>query len=253
MRVEAAAGAHRRPSSRALVAAARRRRRRRMSTRAFAALARRRGRRRASSSYEVEAGDGHGRARRGARDPAHEGAGPRGPLELQGGQVRLVRRRGQRQAAPDVQDAAGRPARRRRRSTVEPMRAFPIIRDLVTDVSWNYEVNKQIPPFTPTPDADWLIGQEDVDRIAEFRKCIECFLCQDVCHVLRDHELERAVLRPALPRPDRERWRCTRSTRSTARSCVAGRRAGSASATSRSAAPRSAPRGSRSPTTRSSR
>ena len=22
----------------------------------------------------------------------------------------------------------------------------------------------------------------------EFRKCIECFLCQDVCHVLRDHD-----------------------------------------------------------------
>ena len=30
--------------------------------------------------------------------------------------------------------------------------------------------------------------QEDVDRIQEFRKCIECFLCQDVCHVIRDHE-----------------------------------------------------------------
>jgi succinate dehydrogenase / fumarate reductase, iron-sulfur subunit len=72
---------------------------------------------------------------------------------------------------------------------VTPMRAFPVIRDLVTDVSWNYEVNKQIPPFTPKPDAEWLIGQEDVDRMAEFRKCIECFLCQDVCHVLRDHRL----------------------------------------------------------------
>jgi succinate dehydrogenase / fumarate reductase iron-sulfur subunit len=29
--------------------------------------------------------------------------------------------------------------------------------------------------------------QEDVDRVQEFRKCIECFLCQNVCHVLRDH------------------------------------------------------------------
>ncbi len=69
---------------------------------------------------------------------------------------------------------------------VEPLHAFPVIRDLVTDVSWNYEVNKRIPPFTPDPDAEWLIGQEDVDRMSEFRKCIECFLCQDVCHVLRD-------------------------------------------------------------------
>ena len=29
--------------------------------------------------------------------------------------------------------------------------------------------------------------QADVDRVQEFRKCIECFLCQDVCHVLREH------------------------------------------------------------------
>jgi len=80
--------------------------------------------------------------------------------------------------------------------TVEPMRAFPIIRDLVTDVSWNYEVNKRIPPFTPKPDAVWSIGQEDVDRMAEFRKCIECFLCQDVCHVLRDHQLQSQYFGP---------------------------------------------------------
>ncbi len=74
--------------------------------------------------------------------------------------------------------------------TVEPMRSFPLIRDLVTDVSWNYEVNKTIQPFTP-PDgvdqADWRWQQADIDRVQEFRKCIECFLCQDVCHVLRDH------------------------------------------------------------------
>jgi succinate dehydrogenase / fumarate reductase, iron-sulfur subunit len=49
-------------------------------------------------------------------------------------------------------------------------------------------VNRRIPPFTPPPDAEWSIGQEDVDRMGEFRKCIECFLCQDVCHVLRDHQ-----------------------------------------------------------------
>ena len=80
--------------------------------------------------------------------------------------------------------------------TVEPLKAFPIIRDLVTDVSWNYEVNKRIPPFTPKADAEWLIGQEDVDRMAEYRKCIECFLCQDVCHVLRDHQLKQRYFGP---------------------------------------------------------
>src|SRR5665213_2313720 len=80
--------------------------------------------------------------------------------------------------------------------TVRPMRAFPVIRDLVTDVSWNYEVNKRIPPFTPAPDTEWLIAQEDVDRMSEFRKCIECFLCQDVCHVLRDHDMKSNYFGP---------------------------------------------------------
>ena len=75
--------------------------------------------------------------------------------------------------------------------TVEPMRAFPHVRDLVTDVSWNFQVKKQIAPFTPrkpdAPDGTWRMFQRDIDRVQEFRKCIECFLCQDVCHVLRDH------------------------------------------------------------------
>jgi succinate dehydrogenase / fumarate reductase, iron-sulfur subunit len=83
--------------------------------------------------------------------------------------------------------------------TVEPMRAFPLIRDLVTDVSWNYEVNKRIPPFQPPadqPQDSWRWQQEDIERVQEFRKCIECFLCQDVCHVLRNHETERPFIGP---------------------------------------------------------
>lgn len=70
---------------------------------------------------------------------------------------------------------------------VRPMRAFPVIKDLVTDVSINYEKNKMIPPFKPKAGTDWKMYQEDVDRAQEFRKCIECFLCMDTCHVLRDH------------------------------------------------------------------
>ena len=72
--------------------------------------------------------------------------------------------------------------------TVMPLKTFSVIKDLVTDVSWNYKVNKKIPPFTPKAGADWKFYQEDVDRVQEFRKCIECFLCQNVCHVLRDHD-----------------------------------------------------------------
>jgi succinate dehydrogenase / fumarate reductase iron-sulfur subunit len=83
--------------------------------------------------------------------------------------------------------------------TVEPMRTFPLIRDLVTDVSWNYEVNKSLQPFTP-PDGvaqtDWRWQQEDIERVQEYRKCIECFLCQDVCHVLRNHETDKPFMGP---------------------------------------------------------
>lgn len=74
---------------------------------------------------------------------------------------------------------------------VQPLKTFPVIRDLVTDVSWNYEQNKRIRPLKPKPrdaDGNYRMYQEDVDRIQEFRKCIECYLCQDVCHVLRDRE-----------------------------------------------------------------
>ena len=84
--------------------------------------------------------------------------------------------------------------------TIEPMKAFPTIRDLVTDVSWNYEVKKQIKPFTPRPpdaeDGTWRMQQSDAERVQEFRKCIECFLCQDVCHVLRDHRLHHEFIGP---------------------------------------------------------
>jgi succinate dehydrogenase / fumarate reductase, iron-sulfur subunit len=75
--------------------------------------------------------------------------------------------------------------------TLEPMKAFPVIKDLVTDVSWNYEVKKTIKQFKPRkPDANdgtWRMQQDDIERVQEFRKCIECFICQDVCHVLRNH------------------------------------------------------------------
>ena len=72
---------------------------------------------------------------------------------------------------------------------VHPLKAFPLVKDLVTDVSWNYRVSEKIAPFTPAADAPqpFVMQQMDVDRIQEFRKCIECFLCQDVCHILRDH------------------------------------------------------------------
>ena len=84
--------------------------------------------------------------------------------------------------------------------TVEPMRCFPPVRDLVTDVSWNFEAKRKIKRFAPrppdAPDGTWRMAQEDIDRVQEFRKCIECFLCQDVCHVLRDHHKHEEFIGP---------------------------------------------------------
>ena len=79
--------------------------------------------------------------------------------------------------------------------TVTPVKTFPVIRDLVTDVSYNYEWAKTIPAFEPKPkeaDGTRRMYQDDVERVQEFHKCIECFLCQDVCHVIRDHEEDKA-------------------------------------------------------------
>ena len=84
--------------------------------------------------------------------------------------------------------------------SIAPMKTFPPIRDLVTDVSWNFAVKKKIKPFKPrAPDAadgTWRMDQRDVDRVMEFRKCIECFLCQDVCHVLREHHYHDRFIGP---------------------------------------------------------
>lgn len=84
--------------------------------------------------------------------------------------------------------------------TLQPMRTFPLIKDLVTDVSWNFRVKKTIRKFEPRPpnngDGSWRMAQADVDRVQEFRRCIECYLCQDVCHVLREHGLHDQFIGP---------------------------------------------------------
>ena len=84
--------------------------------------------------------------------------------------------------------------------SIQPMKAFPVIKDLVTYVSVNYRTKKKIKKFNPrpsdAPDGTWRMAQSDIDRVQEFRKCIECFLCQDVCHVLRDHHLHSEFIGP---------------------------------------------------------
>ncbi|MGZ5024272.1 MAG: succinate dehydrogenase/fumarate reductase iron-sulfur subunit [Chthoniobacterales bacterium] len=83
--------------------------------------------------------------------------------------------------------------------TVQPIKTFPIVKDLITDVSWNFRVKKRIKKFkprAPLADGTWRMQQADIDRVQEFRKCIECFLCQDVCHVLRDHHKHDEFIGP---------------------------------------------------------
>ena len=83
--------------------------------------------------------------------------------------------------------------------TIQPLKTFPIIKDLVTDVSWNDEQNKKIKPFKPRKrdaDGNHRFMQRDADRVQEFRKCIECYLCQNVCHVLRDNEKKQKFIGP---------------------------------------------------------
>ena len=85
--------------------------------------------------------------------------------------------------------------------SIRPIKTFPVMKDLVTDVSWNYEQSKKITPFSPNPNRKDINGnyrmmQDDVDRVQEFRKCIECYLCQNVCHVLRDHDRKDKFIGP---------------------------------------------------------
>jgi succinate dehydrogenase / fumarate reductase iron-sulfur subunit len=70
-----------------------------------------------------------------------------------------------------------------------PLKAYPLVKDLVTDVSENFEIMRKIPPFSPNENTPkpWIMFERDVERSVEFRKCIECFICQDICHVIREH------------------------------------------------------------------
>ena len=142
--------------------------------------------------------------------------------------------------------------------TVTPLRAFPVVRDLVTDVSFNYAKAREVPAFVPPEGVaagEYRMQQMDVERSQEFRKCIECFLCQDTCHVVRDHEENKtAFAGPALPDAGRGAGHASAGRGGARRAWTASApprtSTASATATSPSAARRSARRASRSPTTR---
>tara|TARA_B100000470_G_scaffold213107_1_gene193344 strand:- start:227 stop:973 length:747 start_codon:yes stop_codon:yes gene_type:complete len=82
---------------------------------------------------------------------------------------------------------------------ITPLKAFPVIKDIVSDVSWNYKQNEKIIPFSPSKkdkEKDFVMMQKDIDRVQHFRKCIECYLCQNVCHVIRDNDTKENFVGP---------------------------------------------------------
>ena len=72
---------------------------------------------------------------------------------------------------------------------IKPMQTFPLTKDLVTDTSWAYRTDQQIKPINGPEEPDWVFHQEEADRLQEFRSCIECMLCVNTCHVLREHKM----------------------------------------------------------------
>ncbi|MEK6862098.1 MAG: 2Fe-2S iron-sulfur cluster-binding protein [Nanoarchaeota archaeon] len=72
---------------------------------------------------------------------------------------------------------------------IEPMKAFPLIKDLVTDPSEVYEKLSRLKPYFTGPKKKTFseIHEDEVKEIQEMRKCIDCFICYDSCHVIRNH------------------------------------------------------------------
>ena len=111
---------------------------------------------------------------------------------LQGREMRLVLGGGQRQSAPDVHDQAQQ-ARSLAAGQPRADARFRRSGDLISDVSWNYLAKKSVKPFKPRPpdgpDGTWRMAQWTWSRCRNSGSASKCFLCQDVCHVLREHRL----------------------------------------------------------------
>ena len=156
----------------------------------------------------------HGRAGRHPSDPGGSGLDPGLPLELQGGQVRLVQRGDRRQAEADVQDPRGRSSRRGT-ITVGPMRAFPLIKDLVTDVSWNYRMAAKIPPLQPQAGSGGQAVQHAADGCGSHSGVPQVHRVLPVPGRLPCHSRARPQGRASSGRARwcaSPRWRCTRWT-----------------------------------------
>ena len=184
-----------------------------------AGLARRRRRRRLRRLHRAGRG-GRGRARRDPPPAGDPGRRPRRPVELQGRQVRVVQRGDQRPAAADVHDPAV-DLRARRDDHGQPDADLPgdprPRHRRVASTSRRPARSRRSRRRRTTRAASSGWQQVDVERSQEFRKCIECFLCQNTCHVIRDHEENKPASPARGSSSGTPSSTCTRSTPRTAR------------------------------------
>ena len=68
------------------------------------------------------------------------------------------------------------------------MRAFPPIKDLVTDVSWNFRAKQTIKKFKPAARRERHVARTAGQALSWNWKCIRSSSSWDR-HVLRDHQM----------------------------------------------------------------
>lgn len=78
---------------------------------------------------------------------------------------------------------------------VEPLKVFPVIKDLVADYSEVWQKAQKFKPHFEGEEPDnqfYEMHEEEVEQAQQMRKCISCMACYDVCHVLREQMKEYA-------------------------------------------------------------
>ena len=91
--------------------------------------------------------------------------------------------------------------------TVTPMRTFPIIRDLVTDVSFNYDKARQLPAFAPPKDlglGEYRMAQVDASAIPGVPQVHRVLPVPGrMSRGARPRRQQEVLLRTAVPHPCR--------------------------------------------------
>jgi len=83
---------------------------------------------------------------------------------------------------------------------VEPLRGFPVIRDLVGDITDFIGKLKGVKPWIvreeeqPLDEGEYLQTPEELDEYKQYSMCINCMLCYAACPI---YELEHDFIGPA--------------------------------------------------------